>query len=258
MEVHNGLSSSIVENLKIKSKHIIREFDVLFSSSETSSLSKGKPNLGLNDISSRLNIVNEIFEVTTKPMIFDANNGGDLVNFIFLIKSLERLGVSSIMINDGIKFNKNFIDKNDYSEKQETIENFTEKILATKKVKLNEGFMVLAGVTSLALKKGMKDALERTVNYIESGADAIIIHSKSDTPDEIIKYCLKYKNLKKDIPLIVIPTTFNSFLEEEMEKIGVKMVIYESHLLRIANIAMQNAAKSILRNGRSFEFERQF
>ncbi len=162
------------------------------------------------------------------------------------------------MINDGIKFNKNFIDKNDYSEKQETIENFTEKILATKKVKLNEGFMVLAGVTSLALKKGMKDALERTVNYIESGADAIIIHSKSDTPDEIIKYCLKYKNLKKDIPLIVIPTTFNSFLEEEMEKIGVKMVIYESHLLRIANIAMQNAAKSILRNGRSFEFERQF
>ncbi len=252
-EAHNGLSGLITEKTQIEENGRIIEFDAMWSSSLTDSTAKGKPDIEAIDMTSRMSTVNDIFEVTTKPMIFDADTGGKIEHFSFTVKSLERLGVSAVVIEDKIGLKKNSLFGNDVKQTQDSIENFQHKISEGKKSQVTEDFMIIARIESLILEAGMEDALLRSKKYIEAGADAIMIHSKNKNPDEIFEFCEKYKSFKNGIPLMVVPSSFNSVSEEEWEERGVNIVCYANHMLRSAYPAMLDVAKSILINKRSYE-----
>ena len=254
-EVHNGISGLITESTSVLRNGKPVEFDVMWSSSLTDSTAKGMPDIEAVDMTSRMSSVNHIFEVTTKPMIFDADTGGKIEHFTFTVKSLERLGVSAVVIEDKIGLKKNSLFGNDVTQSQDTIEGFQEKISEGKKAQITDDFMIIARIESLILDAGMDDALIRAKAYIEAGADAIMIHSREKSPDEIFEFCAKFKEFKHKVPLMVVPSSFNSVTVDEWEKQGVSIVCYANHMMRAAYPAMLNVAKSILENGRSFEAE---
>ncbi len=249
-EVHNGLSGLITEKAKIEKDGRVIEFDAMWSSSLTDSTAKGKPDIEAIDMTSRMNTVNDIFEVTTKPMIFDADTGGKNEHFTFTVKSLERLGVSAVVIEDKVGLKKNSLLGNSVHQEQDSIKNFQEKISLGKKSQVTNDFMIIARIESLILSKGLDDALERAKSYIDAGADGIMIHSKEKNPDEIFEFCSKYKESK---PLMIVPTSYNAITEDEWESRGVNIICYANHMLRSAYPAMLSTALSILKNKRSLE-----
>lgn len=249
LEVHNGLTGRIVEKAKIQKEEELREFDGMWLSSLTDSVAKGKPDNGSVDFSSRQNTIDQIFEVTTKPMIVDADNGGFPEHFALMVKTLERLGVSAVIIEDKIGLKSNSLFSNAHeNQTQDSIEEFSHKISSGKKAQVGSDFMIVARIESLILNKGMNDALKRAKAYIEAGADAIMIHSKEKTPDEIFTFCKEYKKFKRKVPIVVVPSTYSSVTEAELVEHGVKIVIYANHLLRSAYPAMVKTAENILEN----------
>jgi len=250
MEAHNGLSALVVENTKVGNK----EFDAIWESSLTDSSSKGKPDIELVDFTSRIQTINEILEVTTKPIIVDGDTGGQIEHFTYIVKTLERLGVSAIIIEDKV-FPKINSLMPDAKHKQETIPKFCAKIKAGNDAKITEDFMIIARIESLISNHDLQDALKRAKAYIKAGADAIMIHSKNKKPNEILLFCEEYKKIEKKVPLVVVPTTYNSILESELKEAGVSMVIYANHLLRSSYKVMQETAVSILNYERCFEAE---
>jgi len=254
MEVHNALSGLIVEN--IKGDNGI-EFDGMWSSSLTDSTAKGKPDIEAVDISSRVNTVNEIFEVTTKPMIFDADTGGIAEHFVFTVRTLERIGVSAVIIEDKTGLKKNSLLGNEVAQTQETIENFCYKINIGKKAQVTDDFMIIARIESLILEKGMDDAISRAKAYIKAGADGIMIHSRHKQPNEILNFCKILREYNDNIPIVAVPTSYNQITAKELSEAGVNVVIYANHMLRAAYPGMMKVAKSILENDRSFEAEKE-
>jgi len=250
-EVHNGLSGLITETTRVVRANTEVEFQAMWSSSLTDSTAKGMPDIGAVDITSRVNTVNQIFEVTTKPMLFDGDSGGIIEIFEFTVKSLERLGVSAVVIEDKVGPKRNSLLGNDVSQQQDSIENFRAKITAGKKAQVTKEFMIVARIESLILEAGMQDALARADAYIDAGADIIMIHSRQKSPSEIFEFCEKYQDIKTKVPLMVVPSSFNQVTEEEWEAKGVKIICYANHMLRSAYPAMVDVAKSILLNGRS-------
>ena len=257
LEVHSGLTGLIVENLKIEKDGAVREFDCMWLSSLTDSTVKGKPDIEAVDMTSRIVTVNSIFEVTTKPLIYDADTGGRLEHFGFTIKSLERLGVSAVIIEDKIGLKKNSLLGTEVPQTQDTIEGFCDKIMVGKDVRITSDFMIIARIESLILGKGIDDALKRAQAYVKAGADAIMIHSKKKEPDEIFRFCEQYNHSDMGVPLVVVPTTYNKVREDELISAGAKIIIYANHMLRAAYPAMVNVAESILKHGRSYDCEEQ-
>ncbi len=254
MEVHNALSGLIVENIKSDSGV---EYDGVWSSSLTDSTSKGKPDIEAVDVSTRVNTINEIFEVTTKPMIYDADTGGIAEHFAFTVRSLERTGVSAVIIEDKTGLKKNSLFGNEVKQTQDTIENFCSKIQTGKKAQVTDDFMIIARIESLILEKGMDDAVTRAKAYVEAGADGIMIHSRAKTPDEVLEFCKILRAYNEHIPIIVVPTSYNQITATELSKAGINVVIYANHMLRAAYPGMKNVAKSILENDRSLEAEKE-
>ena len=253
IEAHSGLTGLIVENINHKNqagKSI--EFDAMWLSSLTDSSSKGKPDIECVDFTSRQSTLNDILEVTTKPIIYDADSGGLPEHFVYTVRSLERLGVSAVVIEDKIGLKKNSLLQ-DNPQKQDSVENFCMKIEAGKNAKITDEFMVFARIESLNTGAGVDDAITRAKAYIEAGADGIMIHSKSESPAEVLEFMKQYSQLAKKVPVIAIPTTYDVITEEELRKVGVNIVIYANQLLRSAYPAMIDTAKSILENGRAFE-----
>ena len=253
LEVHNGLTGLIVENLKIEQDGAVREFDCMWSSSLTDSTAKGKPDIEAVDMTSRMATVNSIFEVTTKPLIFDADTGGRPEHFGFTVKSLERLCVSAVIIEDKVGLKKNSLFGTEVPQTQDTIENFCNKIRVGKEAQITGDFMIIARIESLILEKGLNDALKRARAYIEAGADSIMIHSKKKESKEIFEFCKRYNELSNRLPLVVVPSSYNKVYEEELVHAGAKIIIYANHMLRSAYPAMVHTAESILKHGRSFE-----
>lgn len=251
-EVHNGLTGSIVEHTLVKTDKNY-EFDGMWASSLTDSTARAKPDIEAVDISSRLRLVDEIFEVTTKPMIFDADTGGIPEHFKFTVRSLERLGVSAVIIEDKTGLKKNSLFGNDVAQSQDTIENFCHKIHVGKASQITDDFMIIARIESLILEKGLDDAILRAKAYLEAGADGIMIHSRKKDPSEIFAFCDLYGKLPNRKPLVVVPSCFNQVKEDELAKKGVNVVIYANQLLRAAYPAMKKVAESILTNHRSLE-----
>lgn len=255
MEVHNGLCGLMIENIAVEVDGFPREFDAMWSSSLADSTARGKPDIEAVDMTSRIITVNNVFEVTTKPMIFDADTGGQPEHFAFTVKTLERLGVSAVVIEDKIGLKKNSLLGTSVVQQQDTIEHFCNKIGTGKQAQITDDFMIVARIESLILQKGVKDALERTAAYIDAGADAIMIHSRNQQPDEILQYCEQYSQLDHRVPLVAVPSSYNRIYENDLIKAGVKVVIYANHMLRSAYPAMLRVVQSVLKHGRSFECE---
>ena len=255
LESHSPLSGLITENIKIRKKNKIEQFDAMWSSSLTDSSLKGKPDNQVLDFSSRFNGLGDLLDVTSKPLIFDADNGGRLEHLPYSIKTLERLGVSAIMIEDkiGLKKNSLFTDQSD--SKQDTIKDFCKKIQLIKKVRKSKDFLIGARIESFILGKGLKDGIKRANAYSEAGADLILIHSKEKTPKEIFSFSKIFRKSKYSKPLVSVPSTYSKTNETMLIKNGFQIVIYANHMLRAAYPAMENAATSILKNQRSYELE---
>ncbi len=258
LEAHNGLTGLIAEKTHIKKDGITIEFDGIWESSLTDSTAKGKPDTELVDFSSRFSTIEEILEVTTKPIIVDGDTGGRIEHFKFRVKTLERLGVSAIIIEDKIGDKRNSLFGTTVPQEQDSIEHFSQKIHEGKKSQVTEDFMIISRVESLILQKGMDDALERSRAYIKAGADGIMIHSKNKDGKEIIEYCNHFKTFDQRVPLIVVPSTYAHMTENELQGLGVNVVIYANHLLRSAYPAMVNTAKSLLENCRGMEASDDF
>lgn len=253
LDIHNALSGLIIEHTYVDTPNGKRQFDGMWGSSLTDSTAKGKPDIEAVDVSARIATLNEVLEVTTKPIIYDADTGGKIEHFNFTIRTLERLGISAAIIEDKTGLKKNSLFGTSVEQTQDSIENFCKKIKSGKKSQITDDFMIIARIESLILNKGQEDAIKRAQAYIDAGADGIMIHSKNESPDEIFEFCSNYKNIVNRKPLIVVPSTFNTVTESELEKYGVNIVIYANQLLRSAYPAMVETAKSILINQRSAE-----
>ena len=256
LETHNALSGLIVENAKeVLDDGEVVSFDGMWSSSLTDSTSKGKPDIEAVDTTARLMTVNEIFEVTTKPMIYDADTGGKPEHFEFTVRSLERTGVSAVIIEDKTGLKKNSLFGNDVAQTQDTIEGFCHKIRVGKLAQISKEFMIIARIESLILEAGMEDAFTRAFAYVEAGADGIMIHSRQKDPMEIMTFIEKFRAQDSVTPIVVVPTSFNAVTTDEFVKMGVNVVIYANHMLRAAYPGMMDVAKSILKHKRTLEAE---
>ena len=256
IEAHSGLTGLIAENAVYKENGKKEEFDGMWLSSLTDSTAKGKPDIGAVDLTSRMKTVNDILEVTTKPIIYDGDSGGLTEHFVFMVRTLEREGISAVIIEDKIGLKKNSLFGTDVLQKQDTIENFSHKISEGKKSQVTDDFMIIARIESLILKNGMDDAISRAKAYIAAGADGIMIHSKEKKPDEIIEFCNIFNDFKIKVPLVVVPSTYNTITEAELYRYGVRIVIYANQLLRSAYPAMMKTAETILKNKRAKECDK--
>lgn len=253
MEAHDGLCGLIIENLEITKGDRLETFDGMWSSSLTDSTSKGKPDIEAVDLTTRLQDLNNILECTTKPIIFDGDTGGKIEHFVFTVRTLERHGISAVIIEDKIGLKKNSLFGTDAVQTQDSIEHFCAKISAGKEAQVTPDFMIIARIESLIAGKEVDDALRRADAYVEAGADGIMIHSKHKTGEDIREFCLAFRKKHPDVPLVVVPTTYNHIYEQELQQWGVNVVIYANHMLRAAYPAMKAAATSILENERSLE-----
>jgi phosphoenolpyruvate phosphomutase len=256
IETHSPISALIVEKAVQKVKNKTEYFDGFWSSSLTDATNLGKPDNEVLDLSERLNNINQIFEVTNKPLIMDIDTGGQVDHLKLNIRSVERLGISAIIMEDKTGLKRNSLLGKKSLQVQEEINLFCEKIKVIKLNQINKDFMVIARIESLILEKGMRDAISRARAYTNSGADGIMIHSRKKNPKEIFEFANKYRRDFKNIPLVCVPTSYNSVREDELVKHGFNIVIYANHLFRAAYPAMQKTVNSILKNGRSKEADR--
>ncbi len=253
LEVHNGLTGLIVETVTEEVDGHHQAFDGMWLSSLTDSTAKGKPDIGFVDFTSRVTTLNQALEVTTKPMLFDGDTGGLPEHFTFMVRTLERLGCAGVVIEDKEGLKRNSLLGTGAGQVQADVDQFCRKISAGKRAQANDGFMIIARIESLILNRGIKDALFRAAAFVGAGADGILIHSRQETPDEILKFCREFRRQQNGVPLVVIPTTYDKVTEAELTEAGVNVVIYANHLLRAAYPAMVTAAKSILRHHRCHE-----
>ena len=257
LESHNALTGLIIENIKINNNKKNLEFDGMWSSSLTDSATKGLPDNSSLSFSARINSLNDMMDVTTKPAVFDADNGGQIEHLPFLIRSLERSGASAIIMEDKIGLKKNSLFKNQAGTKQDKPTLFAKKIKKICNTRNSQDFMVIARIESFIVGKGLKDALHRAEIYSKAGADAILIHSKEKTPSEIFSFAREFRKSKNFLPLVSVPSTYSKVYEKDLIKNGFKLVIYANQLLRAAYPAMQNTAKTILINKRAFEADKK-
>lgn len=253
IEVHSGLTGLLAEKTVVAHDEMIDQFDAMWVSSLCDSTEKGKPDIEVVDMTSRFRTINDIMEVTTKPIIFDGDTGGLTEHFVYTVRSLERMGVSAVIVEDKIGLKKNSLFGTEVEQTQDSIEHFCAKLAAGKKVQLSDDFMIIARIESLILKKGLEDALKRAHAYVQAGADGIMIHSREKTPDEILAFVDAFRADDKVTPIVVVPTSFNSITEEELAAHGINIVIYANQLLRAAFPAMEATAKSILIHHRAKE-----
>lgn len=255
IEVHSGITGLIAEKTVVEHNGELDQFDAMWLSSLCDSTAKGKPDIELVDMSSRMRTIDDVMEVTTKPIILDGDTGGLVEHFVYNVRTLERMGVSAVIIEDKTGLKKNSLFGTEVKQTQDTIENFCEKIRAGKNAQRTEEFMIIARIESLILEKGQEDALKRAFAYVEAGADGIMIHSRKKSPDEIFAFCDAFRKENTQTPIVVVPTSFNSVTESELAQHGVNIVIYANQLTRSAFPAMQSTAVEILKNHRALEVD---
>jgi phosphoenolpyruvate phosphomutase len=255
IEAHNPISALIAEKATVEVAGKVRQFDGFWSSSLTDSTARGKPDTEALDISSRLSNINDIFDVTTKPLIFDSDTGGKPEHFALNVRSMERIGISAVIIEDKKGLKKNSLMGNEVLQSQEDPELFCDKIRSGRAARVGDDFMVIARIESLILDKGLKDAITRAQAYVKAGADGIMIHSRKNTPAEVFEFARIFRGDFQNVPLVCVPTSFNACTENDLAAQGFNLVIYANHLLRAACPAMQQVAQDILLNGRSLEVD---
>ncbi|RKX35600.1 MAG: phosphoenolpyruvate mutase [Verrucomicrobia bacterium] len=257
LEAHNGLTGLIVEGAKVVEGSTVREFDGMWLSSLTDSTAKGKPDIEAVDVTSRMQTLNDIVEVTTKPIIYDGDTGGRPEHFAYTVRTLERFGISAVIVEDKVGLKRNSLLGTDVFQEQADIGEFSEKIAVGKRAQVTDDFMIIARIESLILNRGLDDAIERARAFVDAGADGIMIHSREEDPGNIFRFCDAFHAFPRRVPLVVVPSSYNHVSESELEAHGVNVVIYANHLLRSAYPAMLRTAESILGSGRSLESDKE-
>ena len=258
LESHNGLTGLIAEHTSVEVNGQHREFDGMWASSLTDSTSKGKPDIEAVDLTTRLHDLNDTLEVTTKPVIYDGDTGGKLEHFVFTVRTLERLGISAVIIEDKVGLKQNSLFGTDAIQTQDTIEGFCNKIKAGKDAQITRDFMIISRCESLIAGKPVDDALERCHAYVTAGADGVMIHSKNKSGEDIKEFCQRFREKDPHTPIVAVPTTYNQFTEEELAEWGINIVIYANHMLRSAYPAMVKCAETILETSRSLEASEKY
>lgn len=258
LESHCGLTGLIAEHVSVQQGDVTKEFDGMWASSLTDSTSKGKPDIEAVDLTTRLHDLNDTLEVTTKPVIFDGDTGGKIEHFAFTVRTLERLGISAVIIEDKVGLKQNSLFGTDAVQTQDTIEGFCNKIRTGKEAQITRDFMIIARIESLIAGKSVDDALERAFAYVGAGADGIMIHSKNKDGMDIKEFCDRFRKEDEHTPIVAVPTTYNQFTEEELAGWGINIVIYANHMLRSAYPAMVKCAESILAHSRSKEASEEY
>ena len=258
LESHNGLTGLIAEHTSVEVNGQHREFDGMWASSLTDSTSKGKPDIEAVDLTTRLHDLNDTLEVTTKPVIYDGDTGGKLEHFVFTVRTLERLGISAVIIEDKVGLKQNSLFGTDAIQTQDTIEGFCNKIKAGKDAQITRDFMIISRCESLIAGKPVDDALERCHAYVDAGADGVMIHSKNKSGEDIKEFCQRFREKDPHTPIVAVPTTYNQFTEEELAEWGINIVIYANHMLRSAYPAMVKCAETILETSRSLEASEKY
>ncbi len=258
IEVHNGITGLIAEHVSVTRNRKKKEFDFMWLSSLTDSTAKGKPDTELVDSTSRLNTIHDVLDITTKPLVYDGDTGGMTEHFPYMVRTLERLGVSAVIIEDKQGLKKNSLFGTAVKQELADVKIFANKISQGKKAQVTPDFMVIARLESMIAGKGVADALKRAQAYIDAGADGIMVHSKEKTPKEVLEFCRAYKKFKRRVPLVAVPTTYDTITEHELQKAGVSIVIYANHLLRSAYPAMVKTAETILNHGRAAEASQEY
>ena len=258
LESHNGLTGLIAEHTSVEVNGQHREFDGMWASSLTDSTSKGKPDIEAVDLTTRLHDLNDTLEVTTKPVIYDGDTGGKLEHFVFTVRTLERLGISAVIIEDKVGLKQNSLFGTDAIQTQDTIEGFCNKIKAGKDAQITRDFMIISRCESLIAGKPVEDALERCHAYVAAGADGVMIHSKNKSGEDIKEFCQRFREKDPHTPIVAVPTTYNQFTEEELAEWGINIVIYANHMLRSAYPAMVKCAETILATSRSLEASEKY
>ena len=253
IEVHDGLTGLLAEKTVVEHEGGLDQFDALWISSLCDSTAKGKPDIELVDMSSRIRTIDDVMDVTTKPIILDADTGGLIEHFVYHVHTLERMGVSAVILEDKIGLKKNSLFGTEVEQQQDTIEHFAAKIAAGKEAQRTDDFMIIARIESLILEKGMEDALKRAAAYVAAGADGIMIHSRSKEPTEVFAFADAFRRKHPAVPLVAVPTTYCKVTEKELAEHGVNIVIYANQLTRSAFPAMERTATSILRHHRAQE-----
>lgn len=253
IEAHSGITGLIAEKTTVCQDGKTYQFDAMWISSLCDSTAKGKPDIELVDMTSRFRTIDDIMEVTTKPIIFDGDTGGLTEHFVYTVRSLERMGVSMVIIEDKTGLKKNSLFGTEVKQTQDSIENFSAKITAGKKAQKTKDFMICARIESLILEQGMEDALTRAFAFVKAGADAIMIHSRKKDPSEIKEFIELFRKEDKVTPIVLVPTSFNTVYEDEWKELGANIIIYANQLTRTGFPAMQNAARTILENHRAKE-----
>ena len=256
IEVHSGLTGLIAEKTVVEHDGGLDQFDAMWISSLCDSTAKGKPDIELVDMSSRIRTIDDVLDVTTKPIILDADTGGLIEHFVYNVRTLERMGVSAIIVEDKTGLKKNSLFGTEVKQTQDTTEHFCAKLQAGKKAQRTDDFMIIARTESLILEKGMEDALSRAHAYVEAGADAIMIHSRKKDPAEVFEFCDKFRQDFEQVPIVAVPTSYNQVTEKELAEHGVNIVIYANQLTRSAFPAMEATARSILANHRAHEADK--
>ena len=257
IEAHNGLSGMIGENVKLVTRKRKKEFDGMWLGSLTDSIAKGRPDAECVSLISRIITLDEILRVTTKPIIYDGESGGKTGHFISMVQTLERLGVSAVIIEDKKGPKRSSLLENADGQRQDSIENVCTKITSGKRAQVTDDFMVIARIESLILNRGLKNALTRAKAYIAAGADGVMIHSNNQVPKEILEFCSRYSKLDNRVPLVAVPSTYSQVTEQELTDAGVRVVIYANQMLRSVYPAMVRAARSILESERAWEIEKE-
>lgn len=255
IEVHNGLTGLIAEKTIVESDEGLDQFDAMWVSSLCDSTSRGKPDIELVDLSDSISTINEVMDVTTKPIILDLDTGGTAEHFAYNVRTLERIGVSAVIVEDKTGAKRNSLFGTEVPQTQDSLEGFSEKIAAGKAAQRTEEFMIIARIESLILEKGQEDALTRARAYVQAGADGIMIHSRRKEPDEVLAFCDAFHREQPGIPIVAVPSSYNTITEDELAERGVKIVIYANQLTRAAFPAMEHAAKSILTHHRAKEID---
>jgi len=253
MEAHDALCGLIIEHLEVEKDNVLRTFDGIWSSSLTDSTSKGKPDIEAVDLTTRLQDVTNILECTTKPIIFDGDTGGKIEHFVFTVRTLERLGISAVIIEDKVGLKKNSLFGTAAKQELDSIEHFCDKIRAGKGAQVTPDFMIIARIESLIAGHSMEEALERADAYVKAGADGIMIHSKNKSGEDIHEFITRFRQVHHRIPIVVVPTTYDHVTDTELSQWGANVVIYANHMLRSAYPAMKNCARTILEHGRALE-----
>jgi phosphoenolpyruvate phosphomutase len=255
MEAHSGLSGLIVENLEVEKEDGIHRYDGMWSSSLTDSTSRGKPDIEAVDLTTRLQSLTNILECTTKPIIYDGDTGGIPEHFVFTVRTLERNGVSAVIIEDKVGLKKNSLLGTGVEQRLASIPEFCQKISTGKKAQVTSEFMIIARLESLIAGKSVDDALERASAYVNAGADGVMIHSKEKSGEDIKEFCLRFRRDFSSVPIVLVPTTYNQFTEKELHSWGANIIIYANHMLRSSYPAMLETARAILLNERSEEVD---